>query len=716
MPPMSLPFSFDHSPDIARATERLAAHLPPPLAPLARVAYNYRWSWTPGARETFRAIDPARWERVGGNPVRLLTEADSDAIDRAALDPAMVRQVEALVSIVDADLARPVGGPISRERPAAFMCAEFGVDASLPIYAGGLGVLAGDILKEASDQALAMVGVGLLYRRGYFRQRVDTNGLQHEYWIDVDPDRLPAARVCIDDKPFVVHVPVFGRQVAAQVWRVDVGRVPLLLLDTDLPENEPVDRWITARLYDGDSGIRLAQYAVLGRGGIRALHGLGITPSIVHLNEGHPALALLELTAQRVSAGASFDEAFAETRQQVVFTTHTPVPAGNETYPASQFLGVVADLAADLGIDNRRLLGLGRIDPDDEEEPCGMTALAIRGARSTNGVSARHGEVSRRMWRSLFPSKPDGATPITHVTNGVHAPTWIGTPLRFLLDRYLGDGWTAHASDPSTWAAIDSIPDEELWAMRDELRAQVVELARERSVTDRLTRGETLSYVESAARTFREDVLTIGFARRIATYKRLHLLAYDPERTLRLLGGDQPVQVLLAGKAHPRDDAAKGALQNLFALRNAPEIASRVAFLEDYDIALAQTLVAGCDVWVNVPRPPMEASGTSGMKSVLNGGLQVSVLDGWWAEAWDGSNGWAIDGDTDADELAQDARHANALYELLEHEVVPQFYDRDANGIPRAWIARVKRSLRTLGPRFSATRMVEDYVRDVYKP
>jgi starch phosphorylase len=707
---------FDRSPDLVRSAERLAAHLPESLAPLGRVAYNYRWSWTPGARELFRELDPARFERVAGNPVRLLTEADSEPIERAAADPDVVRRVNELAAVIDADVSRPIGGPISPDQPVAFMCAEFGVDGSLPIYAGGLGVLAGDILKEASDKALAMVGVGLLYRRGYFRQRVDVTGMQHEYWIDIDPDRLPAARVMVDDKPFTVSVRIFDRDVLAQVWRVDVGRIPLFLLDTDLPENQPIDRWITARLYDGDPAIRLAQYAVLGRGGIRALQGLGIAPSVVHLNEGHPALALLELTAQRVADGASFDDAFAATREQVVFTTHTPVPAGNETYPAAQFLGVVADLATELGIDNQRLLGLGRIRREDESEPCGMTALAIRGARSTNGVSARHGEVSRSMWRPLFDRRPGGAAPIGSVTNGVHAPTWIATPLRRLFDEYLGDGWTSRGADPATWRAIDDIPDAVLWATRNELRTELVELARERSVTDRLTRGETLDYVEAAARTFDPGVLTIGFARRIATYKRLHLLAYDPDRALRLLSGPHPVQVLLAGKAHPRDDSAKSGLQTMFALRTSPEIGSRVAFLEDYDIALARVLVGGCDVWVNVPRPPMEASGTSGMKSVLNGGIQVSVLDGWWAEGWDGSNGWAIDGDTDSDEFAQDARHANALYELLEKEVVPSFYDRDNNGVPTAWVARMKRSLRTLGPRFCATRMVDDYIRDVYHP
>ncbi len=703
------------SDDLERAAARLAAQLPEPLAPLARVAYNYRWAWEPGGRATFQAIDPVRFERAHRSPVRLLAEADSEALQRVANDPQLVARVNALASVIDDDLARPYNDALPPERTVAFMCAEFGVDSSLPIYAGGLGVLAGDILKEASDQALSLVGVGLLYRRGYFRQRMDTAGLQHEYWIDIDPDLLPAARVTKDGAPYVVHVPVFGREVAAQVWRVNVGRVPLFLLDTELDENQPIDRWITARLYDGDPAIRLAQYAVLGRGGIRALQGLGIDPATVHLNEGHPALALLELTAQAVAGGASFDDAFAQARRRVVFTTHTPVPAGNETYPAAQYLGVVSDLATELGIDDARLLGLGRAHPDDTDEPAGMTALALRGSRGTNGVSARHGEVSREMWRPLFGAPTSADVPIGHVTNGVHGPTWIAPSMRALLDQYLGSDWTARAADPATWDAVDKIPDEELWAARNEQRQRVVELARDRSVTDRLTRGETLGYVEAAARTFSDDVLTVGFARRIATYKRLHLLAFDADRALRLLDEPQPLQLLLAGKAHPRDESAKRVVQSLFALRTSPAIASRVAFIEDYDIALAKALVAGCDVWVNVPRPPMEASGTSGMKSAMNGGVQVSVLDGWWSEAYDGTNGWAIDGETDTDEHAQDARHATALYDLLEREVVPSFYDRDDSGIPRAWLQRVKRSLRTIGPRFSATRMVDEYVRHVYR-
>jgi starch phosphorylase len=372
----------------------------------------------------------------------------------------------------------------------------------------------------------------------------------------------------------------------------------------------------------------------------------------------------------------------------------------------------VADLAGALGISDDRLLGLGRVQPDAPDEPAGMTPLALRGSRNTNGVSRRHGEVSREMWRPLFPDADP--VPIGHVTNGVHAPTWVAAPLRELFDRALGADWALRASDPATWAPIDDVPNEALWGVRAELRARLVEVARLRSTMDRLTRGEPVHYAEAAARTFAPDVLTIGFARRIATYKRLHLLTYDPARVLALLSGDPPVQVLIAGKAHPKDESAKAVVQRMFTLRD-PAISSRVAFLEDYDIALAQVLVGGCDVWVNVPRPPMEASGTSGMKSVLNGGIQVSVLDGWWAEGFDGDNGWAIDGATDDDEDAQDARHATALYDVLEREVVPEFYDRDGAGVPHAWVQRMKRSLRTMGPRFAATRMIDDYVRDVYR-
>ncbi|MCZ7525313.1 MAG: alpha-glucan family phosphorylase [Acidimicrobiia bacterium] len=670
--------------DLAAAAAALADRLPEPLAPLAHLAYNYRWSWMPGGAAVFGDLGPYRWEVCGENPVRFLRELSAGALEAAAADPALVERVRGLEAAVREDLARPArAGPASPDHPVAFLCAEFGVHRSLPVYAGGLGVLAGDLLKEASDRALPMVGVGLLYRRGYFHQRVDLSGWQHEYWIEADPEMLPAVRVTDGrGERVTVTVPVFGRDVVVQVWRVDVGRVPLFLLDTAIRRNSPVDRWITARLYEGNRALRLAQYTVLGVGGIRALRALGIDPAVIHLNEGHAALAALELAGEEVERGRTLDQALAATRRRVVFTTHTPVPAGNETYPADEILHALPGMADRLGTDPETFLGLGRVRPEDRGEPAGMTPLAIRSSRAVNGVSRRHGEVARAMWQPLFPSSPVERVPITHVTNGVHLPTWMAGPMRALLDRHLGDGWVERAADPRTWERVAAIPDEELWATRVALRTQLVEFARGRSVRDRLARGEPLDYVEAAAKSLDPDVLTVGFARRVASYKRLDLLTHDPVRALALLDGPRPLQLLFAGKAHPLDDGAKAIVRELFRQKSFPRVGERVAFLEDYDLGIAGPLVAGCDVWVNLPLPPLEASGTSGMKAALNGGLNLSVLDGWWAEAHDGTNGWAISGEADDDRRRKDAADAAALYDLLEHEVVPLFHDRDGAGVP----------------------------------
>ncbi len=698
---------------LQQAVGQLAARLPEPLRPLARLAYNYRWSWT-GGDDLFARVAPDRWATGDRNPVRLLVEAAPSDLERAAGDPDLLRQLDTQIDALDADLSRDFASDLDTDRPVAFLCAEFGVHESLPIYSGGLGILAGDILKEASDRALPMVAVGLLYRRGYFHQRVDRSGWQHEYWIDTDTDLLPAALVRDGDgHPITVSVRLWGRETVLQVWRVQVGRVPLFLLDADRPENDAVQRWVTSRLYDGNRDIRLAQYAALGIGSIRALQALGIDPGVVHLNEGHPALAALELASANVRSGHSFDTATRRARQRMVFTTHTPVAAGNEAYDPSRVMDIFRDLPERLRTDRETFLGLGRINPNDHDEPSGMTPLALRLSRHANAVSRRHGEVARSMWQPLFHGSADDV-PIEHVTNGVHLPTWMAAPMRSLLDRYLEDGWAERGHDPAVWRGIDDIPDAELWEARNELRRRLVEFVRDRSATDRLARGEELTYVEAAATSLSPDVFTIGFARRMAQYKRLHLLTRDAQRAIKLLEEPLPTQFLFAGKAHPMDDAAKGVLQGTFALKGAPPVASRVAFLEDYDIGIAKMLVSGCDVWVNVPRPPLEASGTSGMKSILNGGLHLSVLDGWWAEAYDGINGWAIPGNVDHDHGAQDARDADRLYDLLEHEVVPLFHDRDEDGIPHRWVARVKASLRTNGPRFVASRMMGDYVSQVY--
>jgi glycogen phosphorylase len=697
--------------DVARAASALAACLPTELAGLALLAYDYRWAWWPGGEDLFRFVDADRWDGCGGNPVRLLQEASAEALARAAAAPELRARVDALERAIAGEAPAPAS-----ERPVAFLCAECAIHRSLPIYAGGLGALAGDLLKQASDRGLPLVGVSLMYGQGYFRQDVDRTGWQRERWVDTDPDRVPAALVTGDDgRPVTVTVPIWDVEVTAQVWRVDVGRVPLFLLDADRPENAGPARGITSRLYVGDPDIRLAQYALLGVGGIRALAALGVEPDVVHLNEGHAALAPLELARRETARGADLGTALAAARERVVFTTHTPVPAGNDAYPAEQIAGTLGAFAASLGLDPPALVRLGRSHPDDEDEPLGVTQLALRTSRAANAVSRRHGSVAREMWRHLWPGRAAEAVPIGHVTNGVHLPTWVGAPMRELLDRHLGVDWPARAADPATWAALDAVGDAELWAARERQRAALVDVVRERSVADRLARGEPRDYVEAAARGFQPGVLTVGFARRVATYKRLPLLVRDHARSLALLAGERPLQLVVAGKAHPTDYEAKRLLQELFALKVAPEAGARAVFVQDYDLDVAARLVQGCDVWVNLPRPPLEASGTSGMKSAANGGLHLSVLDGWWAEGYDGTNGWALPGEVEGDPAAQDARDGAELYRLLSDEVVPAFYDRDEAGLPRGLLARIRASLRSLAPAFSASRMLDDYVELMYR-
>ncbi|MGI8571414.1 MAG: alpha-glucan family phosphorylase [Solirubrobacteraceae bacterium] len=702
--------------DLRRAAEELTDRLPLPLAPLARIAYNYRWSWLPGGPELFASVDPERFEFSFQNPVRLLEECRFGMLARAAADGALLERAGELEVQLREDLDRPSHPAFEPDRPVAFLCAEYGVHMSLPVYSGGLGALAGDFLKEASDRAIPIVAVGLMYRKGYFRQRIDAGGWQHEYWVDTDPQRLPAALVTrADGEPLTVTVPIYGTDVIAQIWRIDVGRVPLFLLDTDLPANGPLERWITARLYEADSEIRLAQYILLGVGGIRALRALGFEPSVVHLNEGHAALAPLELVGTAGHAGESLRAALDEACARTVFTTHTPVPAGNDSYPAEVVERAIERLASELSLPAPELLALGRTRSDEPHAPFGVTQAALRMSCAANAVSRRHGEVAREMWSSLWPELPVRDVPIGHVTNGVHLPTWLGGAMRELLTRYLVEDWIEHAADPATWEGVQDIADAELWATRERQRAELVAFLRGRSTADRLARSDVREYVQAAARAFDPHVLTIGFARRVATYKRLELLTRDPEWTLSLLSGDQPVQVVLAGKAHPRDEEAKRTLQKLFGLKYARVIGERVIFLDDYDLRSAALLVRGCDLWLNVPRPPLEACGTSGMKSAVNGGLQLSVLDGWWAEAYDGHNGWAISGEVDADHYAQDERDAAALHGLLGQEVVPSFYDRDEHGLPSVWLDRMRASLRSIGPRFCATRMVDEYVTRAYR-
>jgi len=703
--------------DVDRAVSDLAAWLPPALAPLARLAYDYRWSWTPRGPELFAHVDPELWRRFGENPVLTLRIAPREHLEELSRDEQFRGRVADLAAAMDANApGTPSPAGADEAHPIAFLCSEFAVHPSLPIYSGGLGVLAGDILKQAADQSVPLVGVGLLYRSGYFHQQLGTSGWQHEYWNDTHPELLPA--VVVTDSagsPLDVCVHLDGEDVHARVWRVDVGRVPLYLLDTDVPENEPVGRWVTSRLYEGNRSIRLAQYGMLGVGGVRALRAMGVEPSVFHLNEGHPALAAFELLRESLAAGESRDDAWRAVRERLVFTTHTPVAAGNETYGRDEILSILAGVAEGTG-DREEFLAVGRIHPDRADEPSGMTALAIRASSSVNGVSRRHGSVARSMWRPLFDDRPDDEVPITSVTNGVHLPTWIAPVMRDLLDRHLGPSWITRADDPATWDAVAEITDAELWAARNTARAQLIAMARTRTTSDRLRRGEGLGYADAADRTLEPDMLTIGFARRLATYKRLHLLLIEPERALRLLGGDRPLQFVVAGRAHPQDDDAKRIVQRMFDLKGREGVAGRVAYLEDYDLSLARTVVAGCDVWVNMPRPPLEASGTSGMKAGVNGVLNLSVLDGWWVEGYDGTNGWAIDGEVDDDAEGQDRRHAGLLLDILEQQIVPLFHTRDESGIPVGWLDMVRSSLRSIGPGFGAGRMVGDYLTSIYPP
>lgn len=709
--------AYDGRRDLERGIDELGERLPFALLPLARLAYNYRWAWLPGGASLFRDLDPANWRRSGCNPRYVIESVPPRRLQELARDEAFVGRVQAMAATVAADLHRPPAqAPIPPEHPAAYFCSEFGFHCSIPIYSGGLGVLAGDTLKSASDLGIPMVGVGLLYREGYFHQRIDASGWQHEYWVTTDFERAPAALVTgADDEPLTVEVQLRGRVVTVQIWRIDVGRVPLYLLDTDREDNHPIDRWITARLYVGDRQTRLAQYGVLGIAGVRALAALGIQPSLVHLNEGHAALSSLARAAQLMAAGRSWDEALAEVRQQTVFTTHTPIAAGNEGYSPQEIDAVFGDFFEHLGTPRPVLYDLGRVIPGNQHEPVSITPLALHTSRAANGVSKRHGEVARSMWQPMWPERSVEQVPIRHVTNGVHTTTWMANPMQALLDRHLGGDWRARQTDPALWERIESIPDAELWAVRCELRQALIDYARERSIRDRTRRAETADYVEAAARIFHPSVFTIGFARRVVTYKRLYLLTQLPDSgALRLLSdGPRPVQLILAGKAHPQDEEAKHALRERFEMKHESSVGRRVVFVEDYDLHMAPRIVGGVDLWLNLPRPPLEASGTSGMKVTLNGGLNLSVLDGWWIEGYDGGNGWAID-TPEGDPRYQDEHDARTLLDLLEREVIPLFYDRDADGIPHRWLQRVKAAMRTLIPRFTSERMLRDYLDQMY--
>jgi starch phosphorylase len=707
--------------------EPIIAELPAPLKPLATLAWNYWWSWSADGPSVFRDLDPELWDECEYNPRLLLARVSEYRLAQMSTDPVYIERVRRL-----ADLFQQYMSPvetwgvesgvtqITGERPVAYFCAEYGVHNSLPLYSGGLGILAGDHLKSASDLRLPLVGIGLLYRYGYFRQRLRRDGWQEEYYGETHPSEIPIHRVTGENgEPLLIEVSIRRRTVYAQVWRADVGRVPLYLLDTNVEKNEETDRLVTGHLYGGDRETRIVQEMLLGIGGIRLLRKLVIEPHVFHLNEGHSAFLTLELARELVqSRRLSFDEAAAIVKERCVFTTHTPVAAGNDEFdPQIVQNSFGPEYPQQLGLTEDEFLALGRVDGNNPAEPYGLTPLAIRMCRSTNGVSRKHGEVSRALWQKLWPGATIAEIPITHVTNGVHAPTWVAALIRSLYAKYVGEDWTEQTRNRERWQkGISSMPDEELWLAHSLLKQRLVTFIRHRSFQARLNRNETGQYVEAARTMFNPRALTIGFARRIAGYKRWSLLMTDPERLLRLICDEErPVQFVFAGKAHPQDQGAKQILQQLAQWKYEPRVQNGAVFLQDYDQEIARQLVQSVDVWLNLPRRPLEASGTSGEKVAVNGGLNLSILDGWWLEAYDGSNGFAIGDMVEAAEAADvDALDAESLYRVLEEQVVPLFYDQDRHGLPAKWVAMMKRSIQTLVPQYNSDRMVEEYARRIY--
>lgn len=716
--------------DLSNKTANEDLALPLPLQPLERLSWNYWWSWSREGTSIFRDLDAEAWEECEHNPRLFLARTDEYRLAQMATDPTYVNRVSELAKRFDEYMERPLatiissrGNPatqISPEHPVAYFCAEYGVHNSLPLYSGGLGMLAGDHLKSASDLCLPLVAVGLLYRYGYFRQHLRRDGWQEEHYGETFPAELPITQVKNGDGTrLLIEVLIRERLVRAQVWRASIGCVPLYLLDTNISENEEIDRLLTGHLYGGDRETRIVQEMLLGIGGLRLLRKLDLEPHVFHLNEGHSAFLTLELIRELTNAKSlSFAEAATIVRERCVFTTHTPVAAGNDEFePELVARSFGPTYEKELGLTHDEFLALGRIEPLNATESFGLTPLAIRMCRSTNGVSRKHGEVSRALWQKLWPERKIGEVPITHITNGVHAPTWAAPLMQSLYERHVGENWSELARDRVIWEqGISRISDEELWSAHSLLKQRLIAFIRQRSFDSRLERGESIQYTESARTMFDSEALTIGFARRIAGYKRWSLLLTDPERLLRIINdANRPVQFVFAGKAHPQDQGAKLILQQIAQWKYDARVQNRAVFLQDYDQEIARQLVQSVDMWMNVPRRPLEASGTSGEKVAMNGGLNFSVLDGWWLEGYDGTNGFAIGGSVDAAETGDvDASDAEALYRVLEQEVVPLYYGRDEFGLPRKWIAMMKRSIAKLVPEFNSDRMVEDYTRRIY--
>jgi len=706
----------------ARTLDRFIA---PSLERLWSLARNLWWSWDQDSTSLFRDLDPVRWRELNHNPLSLLGEIPLSGIERRAnqlvlhgrINYAYRRQREYLEA--DRTWGATHAG-VLRPRPVAYFSAEFGLHESVPIYSGGLGVLSGDHIKSASDLDIPLVGIGLFYGQGYFRQRLDRGGWQQEEYLQTDTSQLPMEpAIGKNGQPVIVKIVTRSGGLRAKVWRMKVGRCDLFLLDSNVEGNAPEDRELTSRLYGGDGRIRIRQELLLGVGGFRALREMGITPGVLHLNEGHSGFAVLEAIRSRMQdEGVSFGEAVPRVSREVVFTTHTPVPAGHDRFHPDLIEEHLGPLRENLGLSRDALMALGRENPGNYGEHFCMTVLGLRMARRTNAVSALHGEVSRAMWKGLYPGRPEDATPIGHITNGVHVPTWLAPQMVRLYDRHLGTGWPERSGEAITWEGIENVNDGELWETHLSLKSRLLQFVRHRAAAQAGRRGESPETLQKLSRVLSPDALTIGFARRFATYKRANLILADIEKLASMVNDPKrPVQFVFAGKAHPHDEPGKRVLQEIAQLMRNGQFTDKFVFVEDYDINVGRHFVQGVDVWLNNPRRPLEASGTSGQKVVLNGGLNLSVLDGWWAEAYDGLNGFAIGtGRTHSNMDVHDSRDGEDLYRVLREEVIPLFYQRDRDGLPRGWIKRMKRTIRTLGWRFNANRMVMDYTLKCYVP
>lgn len=713
------------SPDMARIRSfEVVPSLPEPLRPLLDVAYNLWWTWHPEAVALFVQMDRELWRASYHNPVKLLGMLPQKRLDELAHDPQYLAAMKVVLDNLQRHLRRTpwltASGKAEGDFTVAYFCAEFGLTECLQIYSGGLGCLAGDHLKSASELGLPLVAVGLFYRNGYFQQYLNTDGLQQEYYPELDVTNLPIrAAKAEDGKQVRVTVALPGREVHIAVWQVVVGRVPLYLLDTNLPENDEADRHITAHLYGGDIETRIKQEFVLGIGGVRALEALGIRPDVCHLNEGHSAFLALERIRKLIEEhNISFDEARQQAAASHVFTTHTPVPAGIDRFPKEMIERYFKHYHNELRLDMEGLLALGRENVYNKNEFFSMAVLAIRTSCGANAVSKLHGHVSRHMWRNIWPGVPEDELPITHVTNGVHARSWLSAPLGELMSKQLGERWHDNPADQSVWQAVTQIPDDQLWQMHETCRAKLINWARSELSRQLKARGTTPEHIRSTCDALDPNALTIGFARRFATYKRGTLFLRNPQRLKRLLASaDRPVQFLIAGKAHPADAGGKELIRQIVRFAREAELGHRIVFLENYDIHVARYLVQGCDVWLNNPRRGMEASGTSGMKAALNGVLNCSILDGWWDEAYENEVGWAIGrGEEYANPETASDLESVALYDLLEEEIVPLFYRRDKRGIPQQWVTRMKACIANLAPVFNTNRMVEEYAQQLYLP